>query len=840
MTQSQSQSQLPAPGPGQAPAVRGPYVPAAGVYDEMMLPDGSVRPHWRTFASFLEQCSPADLNGRAEAVQRLLYDHGVTYNVFDDALGTSRPWMLDLIPLLVSTADFQTVTTALSQRVRLLELILQDLYGPQRLIKENLLPAQLVYANPGFVRPVCGVNPPGGRFINLYGCDLIRSPSGHWIILADRTQSPSAHGYTLENRAILGQVFQEEFHTSHVRRITDYFDLMRETLRGLSPQARRGAAGILMLTPGPRHETYFEHAYKARHLGFPLVECADLTVRDRRLWLKTLEGLKRVDVLLRHIDDVDCDPLEIRGASDLGIPGLTEAWRSGSVTLANGLGTSLVETPALNPFLPRICRTLLGENLLMGSVTTWWCGQQRELQRVLDAPTRWVLKPAFSRGARDPIFLDSLSRADLAKMLDRLRAAPQDWIAQERLTLSTTPTLVRGEIQPRSLVWRSLGLAQEGGKFSFLPGGLSRVSPEPDRWVVTMRSGGISKDTWIVSPQPIQPAPPPPAAPTLLRPALPPSGVPSRAADHLYWLGRYTERLDQTVRLLRVSLHRISGERSDAQSREASSCLTLLSAINLIPATAASLQDHLPNLMRDASLPGSLPDLLSRIKFNASSARDRLSDDTWRLLHRMERDARMPAGAFITTTAQATLDTLVLDLAAFGGMHLENVTRGHGWRFLELGRRIERASHSAEVLSAAVTLGGQDDSVLPPLLDIFDSTMTYRRFHFARPALAPAIHLLLLEEINPRSIAYQLKKLGQLSRHLPVDSASASNGAEKALTDELQGHLLAFPLSKLADQPVTLLVQNHTALCDALDKGLQKLSNTITERYFSHATRQVR
>lgn len=839
MSQSQAQPQPPAP--ASRPA-RGPYMPAAGVYDEMMLPDGSVRPHWRTFASFLAQCSAADLAARAETVQRLLYDHGVTYNVFDDALGTSRPWMLDVLPILVSTADFQTVTAALSQRVRLLEMILQDLYGPQRLIHENLLPAQLVYANPGFLRPVCGINPPGGRFLSVYGCDLVRDPSGGWTVLADRTQSPSAHGYTLENRTILGQVFQEEFHTSHVRRITDYFDLMRESLRGLSPQARRGGAGILMLTPGPRHETYFEHAFKARHLGFPLVECADLTVRDRRLWLKTLEGLKRVDVILRHIDDVESDPLELRGQSELGIPGLTEAWRSGSVALANGLGTSLVETPALNPFLPRICRMLLGENLLMGSVPTWWCGQQRELQRVLDTPTRWVLKPAFARGARDPIFLDHLSRADLSQMLDRLRAAPQDWVAQERLTLSTAPTLVRGQIQPRSLVWRALGLGVGENQFHFLPGGLSRVSPEADRWVVTMRSGGISKDTWVVAPESLPPAstPPPPPPPAVIRTARPPSAVPSRAADHLFWLGRYAERLEQTVRLLRASLHRVTGERSDLQSREAAACLCLLGSTQLIPATAVRLLDHLPDLMRDARHPGSLADLLSRIRFNAASARDRLSDDTWRLIHRMERDARLPAGAFVATTAQSTLDTLVLDLAAFGGMHLENVTRGHGWRFLEMGRRIERASHSAALLGAAAGIAEKDDAVFPPLLEVFDSTMTYRRFHFARPALAPVIHLLLLDETNPRSVAYQLKKLGQLCRNLPQDNASDSHGAERAIMDDLQSHLFAFPLNQLAEQSSSLLVLNHERLCETLDKGLQSLSDTITEHYFSHATRRIR
>jgi uncharacterized alpha-E superfamily protein len=594
-----------------------------------------------------------------------------------------------------------------------------------------------------------------------------------------------------------------------------------------------------MLTPGPKHETYFEHAYKARYLGFPLAEGADLTVRDRRVWLKTLEGLKRVDVLLRHIDDVDADPLELKPDASLGIPGLTEAWRSGSITLANGLGTGVIETPALHSFLPSLCRQLLGEELLLNSVPTLWCGTAADLARVLQSPAQWVLKPAFARGARDPIFLNQLSRADLNAMLGRLRAAPQDWVAQELLPLSTTPTFTEGRIQPRPLVWRALGLAVEPEGSVFLPGGLTRVSPSAGQWVVTMRSGGISKDTWVVSSEPEAAMPPAPAAPAVIRTARPPSAVPSRAADHLFWLGRYAERLEQTVRALRAALHRISGEPSEVQSREGRACLDLLSATGHLPASTTRLLDHLPALMRDPRLPGSLPDLLARIRFNAASARDRLSDDTWRLIHRMDRDARLPADTFHTPSALTTLDTLVLDLAAYSGMHLENVTRGHGWRFLEIGRRIERASTACELLKAASTLALSDDSVLPPLLEIFDSTMTYRRFHFARPSLAPLLGLLLQEGTNPRSVAFQTTQLDHLARNLPHDPTSESTGAERALIDDLQSHLIAFPLSQLAANPV-LLHANTQALCDRLTAGLESVSDTITEHYFSHATRRVR
>ncbi|MCB1227222.1 MAG: circularly permuted type 2 ATP-grasp protein, partial [Verrucomicrobiales bacterium] len=459
-----------APTPEPQP-LRAPYRPPSGGWDEMVAADGSVRPHWRSVAPLLSASAASQLNSRAAAVRRLLQDHGVTYNVYDDALGTSRPWELDLIPHIVDEAEFRQVARGLNQRARLLEAILSDLYGSQRLLRENLLPPALVYACPGFLRSSVGTSPAGGRFLNLYACDLARDPQGLWRVMADRTQTPSALGYALENRTIIRQVMAGEFQRAQVQRLAGYYDRLRLTLQHLSPQGRLGEAGILMLTPGPRDATYFEHAFLARQLGFPLVEGADLTVRDRRVWLKTLEGLKRVDVVLRFLEDEWCDPLELRSSSHLGTPGLAEAWRSGSVSLANGLGTGLVETPALHPFLPALSRALLDEELLLPGVVTWWCGQPQELKAVLDQPARWVLKPAFVRGARDPLFLADLSREELTAALSQLRARPQDWIAQERLNFSTTPSLTSaGTVEPRPLVWRTLLSATQRGDYETLPG----------------------------------------------------------------------------------------------------------------------------------------------------------------------------------------------------------------------------------------------------------------------------------------------------------------------------------------------------------------------------------
>ncbi len=813
------------------------YRPESGVYDEMMLPSGELRQHWQIFGSFLNHCAAGDFTLRAESIQRLLRDHGVTYNVYDDALGTSRPWALDALPFIVAQQEFGHVQRGLDQRGRLLDAALRDLYGPQRLLRDGVLPPGLIYANPGYLRSVLGIDPPGGRFIFTLGSDLVRGTDGQWHVLADRTQAPSGHGYALENRIILANVYAEEFNASKVKRLAAYFEMKRDMLRSLTPKRRQGEAGILMLTPGPYSETYYEHAFQARYLGFPLVEGADLTVRDRHVHLKTLEGLRQVDVMVRHVDDISCDPLELRSDSLLGTAGLLEAWRSGSIALANGLGTGLVETPALHPFMPDLCRHLLGEELILPCVQTLWCGQNQAIDTLLDQPDRWVVKPAFARGARNPVFLADLDAKQKARMIESIRAAPHDWIAQEVLSLSTAPTWTGSKIEPRSLVWRAFAIAQGDG-FTAMPGGLSRVSPEPHRWLVTMRSGGISKDTWVIGDGSID------AyyesrrqqQPVIIRPSRPPSGVPSRVADHLYWLGRYAERLEATVRILRAIMQRLAGERTQVQERELEGCLVLMNRMGLVPKKGTiSMIDNLQSLLLDAKNDCSVPHLLSRLHYNAAAARDRLSDDTWRLFNRIDRDARLPVGPFVVSTALGVLDTLILDLAAFSGMQQENMTRGHGWRFLEIGKRVERAGIVLDLVSTATEQCALNDQLLNPLLEICDSTMTYRRLHFAHPSLIPVLDLLLLNDINPRSIAHQFNILGRQTSQLPPDPSADRGESAHHQCDSLQSDLAALNLAALAKAGDEIF-RHVPVVCGKLSDGLDKLSNLITAHFFSHAS----
>lgn len=820
------------------------YRPIEGVHDEMVNAAGMVRPHWRVLHDMLKNCGAPVLRSRQETIARLLLDHGATYNVYQDAKGASRPWALDVLPVIIAADEWRKVAAALSQRARLFNLILADLYGPQRLLADGWIPPAVVFANSGYLRAAHGSSQAAPRFLTSMGTDLLRGSDGAWMVLADRTQAPSGMGYSLENRIVMSSVMPEEFGACGVQRLATFFDIEREALRMLAP-SRRGTPSVVMLTPGPWNETYFEHAFKARYLGFPLVEGGDLTVRGRRVHLKTLDGLGRVDVIVRRVDDVFCDPLEMRADTTLGVPGLAEAWRSGNVALVNAPGAGVVETPALHPFLPGLCRHLLGEELAMRCAPTWWCGQHRELEMVLANPERWVLKRAFVQGSRQPVFMAELDAKRRTEMIAQVRSEPHAWVAQELLELSTTPVWIGDQAQPRSVVWRTFTVVA-GDACHVMPGGLSRVSADPNRFVITMQSGGISKDTWVIADGPVDTFSLLPAPSAVLRPARPPGGVPSRVADHLYWLGRYAERLEQMVRVLRATLIRLAGERSDLQEAELHACASLLAKLPVIPAPrgtrqadVAWLRQTVHALATDADHKDGILDLLSRLRFNASAARERLSDDMWRLFNRLENIASMkPSRTLVVPDVLGMLDSVVLSLGAFAGMAMENMTRGHGWRFLEIGRRVERALSMLEIAAAGVEVFTENESVLTPLLEIGDSSMTYRRLHFASPRLEPVLDLLLLNDSNPRSVTFQLQALARHCAPLIQGSTSADGGREKELADEMLSSLSSLNLAGVgaADAAARVL----PAFCRNLQERLEELSEILSGHYFSHSASRER
>jgi uncharacterized circularly permuted ATP-grasp superfamily protein/uncharacterized alpha-E superfamily protein len=755
-----------------------------------------------------------------------------------------RPWDLDAVPLVIAPEEWERLAAALAQRVQLLNAVLADVYGPQTLLHAGLLPPALVFAHPGFLRPCHNVRLPQNHYLHLYAADLVRAPDGQWWVLADRTQSPSGAGYALENRLVLSRTLSDVFNEGKVERLAPFFEALRKMLLSLVPSPRDNPR-IVLLTPGPYNETYFEHAYLARYLGYTLVEGGDLTVRDTRVFLKTLAGLEPVDVILRRQDDAFCDALELHQASVLGVAGLVQAVRAGHVAVANALGSGWLETPALLALLPGLCRHLLSEELQLPSVRTWWCGQQEDLAYVLDHLERVSVSAAFPTGTPEAVSSVLLSRAKRQRLVTQLRARPSAFVAQELPVPSTVPVWhpTRG-VEPWHLVLRAYVVATPDG-YSVMPGGLTRVSPVPDMPVVSMQQKGGSKDTWVVAhTPPLQfSLLPPPGQPVALRR----SGyeLPSRVADNLYWLGRYVERTEGIVRLLRSVLSRLTAEAGLAGTVVLPALLRPLRAMRhmaaMVEGTEASLpalEQALLTVMFDTQLSESVHATLAAMHRVASTVRDRISLDAWRILSRLLQDFTLPMSASLPplSTVLELLNHTIITLAAFSGLGVENMTRGPGWHCLDMGRRLERAVYTVDLLrSLLVDVGEHEATLLDTVLEVADSSMTYRSRYLTTLQCAPVLDLLLIDDTNPRSVLYQLVALAEHVEHLPHDHARPSLSPAQRLA------LMALNSLRLAEIDVLCeaSADGHRAhletLLTRLRTDLPALSDAMTHHYLSHA-----
>jgi uncharacterized alpha-E superfamily protein len=662
-------------------------------------------------------------------------------------------------------------------------------------------------------------------------------------VLSDRAQSPSGTGYALENRIVLSRVFPEQFRECQIHRLAPFFRILRDNLRRLAPQ-NQDNPNIVLLTPGPYNETYFEHAYLARYLGLILVEGGDLTVRDRRVFIKTLVGLQPVDVILRRVDDAFCDPLELRDDSFLGVPGLVEAARAGHVAVANALGAGLLESPAFLAFLPGLCRHLLGEELKMPSVATWWCGQEKEKEFVIENIDRIVIKRAFGPLSHRPYFGENLSTQERASLIASIQAHPYEFVGQEQVALSTAPGWMNDEFQARPLVLRGY-VAANNDSFAVMPGGLARVSTTSEDSVVTMQSGGISKDVWVLSDEPVVQASLLSAIGTPLHTTRSAGEVPSRVADYFYWLGRYAERLEDISRLLRCVMTRMADDNGPEGSAEVDALASLLVGMEILPqrflgpVDLKELELELLQVVYKPDRIGAVREILSRVRSIAMVLRDRCSADTWSILNKLQVGGPAQSQTALLPEVIAQLNSLILDMGAFSGMEMENMTRGLGWRFLDIGRRIERSTHIARLLHSALSRSLNTEAILEPLLEIADSVMTYRRRYFSGAQLSSVLELLLMDETNPRALAFQLTALSDHTAHLPDDPqdirrAERRNRAQQLLVrlHQLRAWDLAQAWEHGSSQPLDSLFND-------LLHELELISSELSHTYFSHTIARV-
>ncbi len=798
--------------------------PSGEAWDEVYSAPGQARPHWRPLMAALEALGRDELAVRVRNSRRILREHGVSCFAAGPDGEREVQWDLDCIPLMIGASEWRELEAGLVQRARLLNLILADLLGVQRLVRDGFVPAPLIYANPSYLRACQTVRIPGGHYLHLYAADLARGPDGGWRVLADRAQAPAGFGLVLENRGVLSRVLPEVLQALRPRSLSEVFRIRLEAPRRLASGGSDHPT-VALLTPGPRHESYFEDAYLARMSGFTLVEGGDLTVRDSRVFLKTLDGLRPVKVILRAVTDALCDPLALGGESRLGVAGLVEVARAGQVSVFNALGSGLVESPAFFSFLPGLAMHLLGEELKLPSVATWWCGQAAERQFVEDRIDELFVRPAFSAAGTAGVAGD-----DRAAWIQRLRERPHEYVGQEMVRLSRA---VAWPKDSRPVMLR-LFVVFDGKEFVAVPGGLARlVEPEALATVSLPLNGGC-KDVWVLSddsgkPAPAAPAPAPPLALERLA-----SDLPSRTAENLFWLGRYTERLEQLLRLCRAALGHLGDESADGRG---AAFAELLSRLRLAdspePGSAGGghlQQDLLAILYDDTRDPG-VRSLLERIQSASFSVRDRLSGDTWFILNRLGFDAQPRPGAPPLVQARSILNWLVLDLAVFSGMEMENMTRGHAWVFLDLGRRLERGVAVARLVEAALRSTGKRELLLEPLLEIADSVITYRRRYFAEPRTAGVLDLLLLDPTNPRALAFQLAVVKRRVADLPAGLDPKGFGQLKQHASALARALDGIHVEDLETDAGARAAAERLAAVAADSSALSEL---ITLVYFSH------
>ncbi len=808
-------------------------------YDELSADGVNPRAHWAHLMESLRAIGPEELGRRCLRAERRIRENGITYNIYSDPLGANRPWEIDIVPFLIAADEWRYIEQGIIQRARLLSLILEDLYGSQSLLTSGHFPAELLYANPAFLRPLVGVPVPSHSYLHMLAVDLARSPDGQWWVLSDRTQAPSGSGYALENRTIVSDVLPKQFRSSNVLRLAPFFRAQRDALTSL---AHCSNPRIVLLTPGPNNETYFEHSYIARYLGFTLVEGADLTVRDRCVYLKTVDGLERVDVILRRVDDSFCDPLELRSDSLLGVPGLVDAVVAGNVKVANALGSGVIETAAIMPFLPGLSRHMTGESLKLPSVATWWCGQSYALDWVLNHLDSIVLKPAFPSRGMEPVFAATLEQAEKEMLTAQLKASPHEYVAQEQIALSNAPVWGNGHLYSRSVVLRAY-VINTGNGWTAIPGGLVRVA-EAEGSVVSMQRGGHSKDAWVLWDSPVDTFSllHPRDQPVALRRGSP--DVPSSVADRVFWLGRYVERAENTARIARSMISRV--RRADPGELgcliRLHSCLksrhSKLPKAKKRRPTPREFEHELISVISDVKRTDSLAFALSEVSRIGNNVRERLSADMMILIGQL-RTSLEPQRDRQILDYSATLTLCLELLSAFSGMERENINRGLGWLFMSIGRRLERAIYLTRLLrQITLPLGEQDWPLLECLLEVADSTMTYRTRYYTTLQPMAVLDVLMADESNPRGLDFQLAHLVDLYQKLPrhmADDLEAMRGALAMLRSfDLRTLGYGSPGDPSTAKDTEGLVRLESFL-GGLERLLPSWSDNLSSRYFSHA-----
>lgn len=833
-----SQKQIPTPPPLEYPQNN-------GIIDEVYDTQGNVKPEWQYLLQSISELGQHNLSERHNKARRILRDDGATYNIYDDATIPNRTWGLDLVPSVICSTNWAAIEAGLSERAELFNLLLKDIYGERRLIKHGIIPPEALFAHAGFLRSCDGIHLPGEHQVILHAVDMVRTEDGSMCVISDRTQAPSGAGYALENRTVMSRIFPSLFRDSHVHRLAPFFQKLRLKLMSLSTS--EGMPRVVVLTPGSHNETYFEHAYLANYLGFPLVQSGDLVARNGYVWMKSLDGLARVDVILRRVDDMFCDPVELRSDSHLGVAGLLEVARQGRVVIANPLGSGVLENPVLLKYMPEIGKFLLGREPRLKSAHTYWGGDAEDLKHIEANFNSLLIKSIYRGSGIRSVWVADLTIEEQGTLLAQIKEKPHFYVAQEQLKKSHVPSFSKDGLKPRPTILRTFAVAADAS-YSIMPGGLTRIGGQTSARFVGMQLGSKSKDTWITASEPERTQD---STASIDSPVISNDSnlisLPSRVVENLFWMGRYAERAEASLRILRTAFMMINGEEPiTAQCKR-----ILLSAVTQITSTQPGFIDAPESLIdmpdeelllviTDETRLGSIRSTLNAMLHSADQSKELLSSDTMRVINDI-RDAlgglNKSLSGSLASAPEEALDPLVTALMALSGLTQESMVRTVGWRFMEIGKRIERAIQTiftVQTLMSKVVTPSEQQTMLSSLLRSLEVLITYRRRYRSRVDLQLGLELVLLDPTNPRSLLFQFEELQNHISQLPkAERRSCELVPEERATLEA---VTTIKLTRLAQtlETETGERENLTKLLQQLEELVCSVSNVISDKYFDH------
>jgi len=814
-------------------------------------PINALSPHWQNFFDNIGQHGIENLNFKEQDLRKSVQENGITYNIYADQNGPQRPWSLDLFPLILTSVDWQQIEIGITQRAKLLEEILRDTYGNQTLIKNGLIPPALIQGHPGYLRQMHGSQLLGGNHLHLIAFDLAKGPNGDWSVISQRTQAPSGLGYLLENRNLISQQFPNAYEKMEIAPLADTYRDFIDTLKLSSPAGMN--ANIVLLTPGPYNETYFEHAYLARYLGLTLVEGGDLTVRNQHVYLRTVGGLEQVHIILKRLDDTFLDPLELFPESTLGVPGILQAIHSGNVLIANAPGSAFLESPAFLGFLPSICEKLLQQPLLLPAMDTWWCGEASALQSALYQINNIALKPTYPSTDGHQNFPGTLTQylnhAEIDEWVQKIHEQPNEYTFQKYVPLAQMPTWQDSSIVQKSYVLRVFALRNSTNSWRVLPGGLVRIASNDDG-ITSMQRGGSSADAWVQGFS----SPDQQTLNSLYSTSLvlhKRKVVTSRAAENLFWFGRYSERSENTVRLARLYLMSLSNEYpSDSVIWDWFE--KICKDHQLVPHDTPTNFNELNNLDRtfEKKLVESLhmDSKVSSVGFNlqamqnaASSVRERLATDQWNIVQSCVKNFKENISR--ATVYQEFSSNLVIEalnhvnnhLAAITGGQIDRMTRDDGWQLLSIGRHIERLYFFSSIMKEAISVGlFKEVNVFgfDAILYLFDSTITYHSQHQQTRDLHALVDLIISDQDNPRSFAWIIQEI-----LLRIDKLNSTNKNSIVMTNM---NLLIVKMSQidfLCQLNEEQELANLSLFIEEVNQSLIQVAEDINATFFNHIYR---